>query len=1122
MDERVRADIIDNMKSGITMQRILSSNIPFVRQLDISTGYFDVGGYGLLRSALEESAKDGSFSMRLLLGKDAIVPTEGSFEKYAEKYRASDEDPGHSMKTSLDGSGLTADSMDDTASLIALLKRPNVQVRMGASRFNHSKCYILGNDSVLIGSSNFTRGGLVGNYELNAGLYQPGVAEKTRDWFEGMWETARDVKEELIRVLSRSKFGTPPEPHEVYMKILFEKFRPMLGSLDAKAKGGMPLARFQQDAVRTALFIMSNFGGVIIADATGLGKTNMGMEILRQKVLSEGKKALLIAPAQVLRGMWEMKLEDVDVKVRKKLTAEYLSGDAVLERIQQYRDIDLVIVDESQNFRSSGADRRKNLMKLLSVGKRKQVVLLSATPINNSLMDLYYQLSLVTGGNDSYFYRTVGIPNLKSHLRDAASSEGLQRGLEKIQQLLDTVMVRRTRSYIKEVYRDDTINGSAIRFPQHEYRPIRYSLSSIFGNIFQRVLDDMDALTMAPYGIDQYNTDLSQKVRDEHKVRARLQTILLLKRFESSVEAVRVSLENKIRLYRYISNVLDSGRILRVRDFNRIMAKWNASDGADDSEHVVESDGQEEAEFFISELEKVEKESASGRYDLGLLKKDMDHDLKILNGLLEEVKGMTVDTKMDAVLATILREKALSTESGKVLIFTEYKTTARYITKVLKERLGRKTVHNANICCITGNTKQETRKEYVEGFAPKANLPDGEVLRKDEIDILVSTEVLSEGQNLQDCNYVINYDLPWNPMRIVQRTGRIDRLTSPYEVIHSRACYPDRELNKLLNLMAKLLHKIDTVNRAMGLDAELLGEEPTPRQFNGSIVPRIKALVSGGPEARDAIEKIERESDMMPLMTPVNELVRHIKDRGIEAMKEFPMGRRSGKRGDSQKAVLAYLQEKPERRVYFVVYDYSTMRAVVPDDDSEAIGLAMCCAAESKHLPMDGADNRESFNQLLKIDEVARKTIRGKNSSVRLLVKKAMSDRKRRHDKNVQEINKIIIAGIRSGQITKDDGEAAMNIVRSHSIRPWEDDISSLLAEYKRSNDAPALAAAIRQKGLWLGVVEEREWERPAESDQESDLRLVGAMFVTRESFDPLADKKGVEKMTREAANREY
>ena len=1116
MEERIRSDIIDNTKGGITMRKILSSNIPYVRQLDISTGYFDVGGYGMLRDVLEKAVKGGSFTLRLLLGKDAIVPAEGSFEKYAEQYQRREAGLEHSMKSSLDDRGLTAELMTDTASLIALLKRPNVQVRMGASRFNHSKCYILGNESVLIGSSNFTSGGLVGNYELNAGLYQPGVAGQTREWFEGMWAKARDVKDELVSVLSRSKFGAPPEPHEVYMKMLFETFRPLLGNMDQKATEGVPLTRFQQDAVRTALFIMSKFGGAVIADATGLGKTNMGIEILRQKVLGEGKKALLIAPAQVLRGMWENKLKEVDVKVRETITAEHLSREDALEDIRKYRRIDLVIIDESQSFRSSGASRRKNLMKLLSVGKRKQVVLLSATPINNSLMDLYYQLSIITNGDDSYFYRTVGIPNLKYHLRDAASSEGLQQGLEKIQQLLNYIMVRRTRTFIKDVYRDDTINGAKIRFPKHEYKPIRYSLSELFGNIFQRMLDDVGSLTMAPYGIDQYNMDLQEKDRNKHRVRAHLQTILLLKRFESSVEAVRISLENKIKLYRYIRNILDRGMILRVRDFNKIIGKWTASEGVNDAEHDTERDSREEAEFVIGELEKVAEERADGRYDLARLKADMDHDIRILDGLLTAVGKITVDAKMDSVVSTILRERALETESRKVLIFTEYTATARYITKVLKDKLGEKTGFKANICCITGNTKPRTRKEYVERFAPKANLPEGESLEKPDINILISTEVLSEGQNLQDCNYVINYDLPWNPMRIVQRTGRIDRLTSAYDVIHSRACYPDRELDNILNLWEMLIHKINTVNQAIGLDSELLGEEPTPKQFNVNVVPRIKALVGGGAAADDTITNIERESDMMPPTTPINELFRHIKEKGIDAMKEIPLGRRSGKKGAAQKAVLAYLQEKPEHRVYFVVYDYSSGKTIVPDDDTEAIELVMCGDGEPLHLPMDGNDNRESFNQLLKIDNAARKAIREKNSSILLLVEKRRYNRKQKHEKNIKAINRIVLDGIRNGKLTKQDAEATLKIVRSRNIRPWEDDIDGLLAEYRNENDPAALVTAIRKKGKFLGYIEEQTQEANPKAGPEPDLKLVGAMFITGVTFDPLADKKGVEKQIHE------
>lgn len=1116
MGERVRADIIDNSRDGITMQKILSSNIPFVEQLDISTGYFDVDGYGMLRDTLEKVVAKESFAMRLLLGKDAIVPAEDSFEKYAERYVVRKDDLERSVKSSLDQSVLAAESLTDTASLLALLERPNVQVRMGASRFNHSKCYILGNEFVLIGSSNFTAGGLVGNHELNAGLYQPGVAGQTREWFEDMWGMARDAKDDLISVLNRSKFGAPPEPYEVYMKMLFEAFRPLLGNMNEKAEEGVSLTRFQQDAVRTALFIMSKFGGVMIADATGLGKTNMGMEILRQKVLGEGKKALLIAPAQVLRGMWENKLKEVDVKVRETVTAEYLGRETGLEDVQKYRNIDLVIIDESQNFRSSGAGRRKNLMKLLSVGKRKQVVLLSATPINNSLMDLYYQLSIITGGDDSYFYRAVGIPNLKYHLKDAASSEGLKRGLEKIQQLLNYIMVRRTRSFIRDVYRDDTINGTEIKFPTHEYHSITYSLSELFGNIFQRVLDDMGSLTMAPYGIDQYNMDLPDKDRAGHKVRAHLQTILLLKRFESSVEAVRISLENKIKLYRYIGNVLERGKILRVRDFNRIMGKWSASEGMDDGydyEHDTVRDSPAEADRILNDLEKVATEEACDGYDLARLKADMEHDMDILGRLLAAVNGITVDTKIDAVISTILRERALERESGKVLIFTEYTATARYVTRVLKEKFSKRAGVAANIRCITGDTKPKTRKEYIERFAPGANLSEGEILEKDEISVLVSTEVLSEGQNLQDCNYVINYDLPWNPMRIVQRTGRIDRLTSAYGTIHSRACYPDRELNNILNLWKMLIHKINTVNQSIGLDSELLGEEPTPRQFNVNVVPRVKALAEGGAAAEGAIIEMERESDMMPLTTPINELFRHIKEKGMDAMREIPMGRRSGKKGATQKVVLAYVQERPEHRVHFVIYDYSSDKAVIPDDDTEAIEMAMCGDGEPLHLPMDGDDGRESFNQLLGIDRTARNAIREKNDRVLLSVEKARRGRRQKHEKNVRTINRIVLDGLRHGRITQQDAEAAMSVARSRNIRPWEDDIAGLLAEYEMGNDPAALVAAIKKKGRFLGYVEGQERESNVGVGPESDLKIVGAMFITGEAFDPLADKRGVEKL---------
>ena len=266
--EPIRKDIIDNTTDGITMQKVLVTGIPLVRKFDVSTGYFNVEGYGMLRKPLEDASQDNSFSMRLLLGRGSIPLPDDSFEMRAVRYvadatsrtaRGVDEPP--SVKAGLDSAEIDPKPQAETSSLIALLERPNVQVRIGSSRFNHSKCYILGDSSVFIGSSNFTAAGLVGNHELNAGLYQPGVAAETRKWFDRMWSDATDAKDDLLRVLKQSKFGVPPDPYDVYMKMLFEKFKPFLQRSDKARRKDLRLTAFQQDAVDTSMHVMGNYGG---------------------------------------------------------------------------------------------------------------------------------------------------------------------------------------------------------------------------------------------------------------------------------------------------------------------------------------------------------------------------------------------------------------------------------------------------------------------------------------------------------------------------------------------------------------------------------------------------------------------------------------------------------------------------------------------------------------------------------------------------------------------------------------------------------------------------------------------------------------------------------------------
>ena len=1075
---KIKKDIIDNISDGITMSVVLNSEIPYTTNLDISTGYFNVPGYAMLKDALNDVIQKNDFKMRLLLGKQALIP-DYNFEKKAKE----DHEDAMSLKSNLDDAELTLDAMSDTNSLISFLKMEQVQVRLGISRFNHSKCYIT-DDSAFIGSSNFTSGGLTGNYELNAGLYQPGVSATTRAWFDKMWDMSKDTKEELIQLLESSKFGVPATPYEVYIKMIFEKYRDLLTPDKEMPEYNIELAAFQKDAVHTALFILSEFQGALIADATGLGKTNMGMEVLRQKILKENRKVLLIAPSQVLGSMWEKKLREAGLSVRKQVTMESLGREGALEGYHEYRNIDFVLIDESQNFRSKNANRSANLAKIMTLGKRKQALLLSATPINNSIMDLYYQISVITRRDDTYFWRSIGIPDLYKHMRDAANKKGgLAAGLEKIQRLLDGVMVRRTRSYIQQTYPDDTVNGKKIKFPKHEYSPIHYSLSDLYGNVFERIPNDMKRLTMAPYGLERYNTQATDEEKAKHRVLAHLQIILLLKRFESSIEAVKKSLDNKIQLYRHIEKLAKKGKMIKIREFNRMITKWNyiinKTDSSDNSEDEMD-------EYLLKSIEESKTEQIGKHYNIKEFITDLSKDLQILEDLRTEIGKITIDKKIERVRDVIIKEKALESESKKVLIFTEYTTTAKYVLKELRNLFPDKVIE-----CITGNTKSKTRSSFIERFAPVSNLTDDQILEEMEIDILISTEVLAEGQNLQDCNYVINYDLPWNPMRIVQRIGRIDRLTSKYETVNSRACYPDKELDGILNLMGKLLDKIKTVDTVIGLDSELLGETPTPRVYNDHIKNKLEKLGKKGEAASDVILQMERDADLMIDNTPLNEIARRAKEIGVEQLRAMPLGRRSGKAGSKNICILAYSREKPQRYVYFVIYDFEKDQAYVPDDEYVAVNEARCLPDEATYLPMDDKDYKKSFVQLLHIDRKAREAIALNDDQIRKYVKTKQSS----YDKTRKQIRLILSDALKSRKVDIQSINRVSKIVNSTELQAWDNDLKNIISRYHDDHDPVALLSKIEAMGEKIGIKNE-----PSNLEEKIDydtMKLIGGIFIT-------------------------
>lgn len=1070
---KAEPDIIDNR--GHIMADVLNTNLGRIGFLDVSSGYFDVDGYGTVRDALDSAISGDSFRFRLLVGKDTLrQPSHDTFEKYLMH---KDEFP-PTLKSDLDNGEFDAAKIDNVAGLIAMLKRDNVQVRLGRSRFNHAKCYILGQSGAIIGSSNFTRPGLLGNDELNAGVFTTSTWIQIRQWYDRMWENAKDAKEDMLRILEQSKFGVPASPYQVYLKMLFEKYRRALIAMSERGNTvSQNLPKFQQDAVSVLLQTIDEHGGAILADSTGLGKTHIGLEVMRKK-MAENKKILLIAPAQVRDTVWMGKLEDAQISARM-IGIEELGGKEF--DIFKYKRYDFIVIDESQNFRSRNTGRRKNLMRMLSLGMgRKQVLLMSATPVNNSLMDLYYQVSIITGGKDDHF-ADMGIPDLYKYLRDAANHK-IDDGLEKIQLLLETIMVRRMRTFIREMYPDENLAGKPITFPKRVYRPIKYGMTNEFGNIYQNLLDTVNSLHMTPYGIETYNTALTDEERKKYAVLAHLQIILLLKRFESSIKAIMTSLDTKIRLFEYFGKLLENNCIVSPRELTRLMSRWNETE-------MSGNDCGEQEEKFMEELMKLPKQDA-GKYNVELMKKDVKSDLRQLRGYLKSLKGVHGDDKkIKAVTDTIRKDDALGTGGRKVLVFTEYTATATYVYECLKEEFPEK-----NVCLITGSVKKSARPEIIRTFSPASNLLEDEMddePPEDETDILVSTEVISEGQNLQDCNYVVNYDLPWNPMRLVQRIGRVDRLTSVHDTVHSRECFPDEKLDELLSLMGKLMAKIGDINDTVGLGSDLLGEKAVQKNFQGTTAKRLSVLAGDG-DPSDVTNQIERESDLMPAVSPFNEISSYVKNTGIMEMDGFPMGRRTGKTDKGRKVILAYVRDGTRRAFYSVIFDH-VKKSVRVVDDMEAFRLAKCPGDEEPYLPMDTDAGRESFELLLKVDTAARNAIK-KHSNKDKRIAAAIRKRLDKSEKAVGRMHAAVLEAAINGDLTEEDAEEAGSMLDLADLKQWGDYLDDLLDRYGTGKGVSLAIKDLKKIGKDMATRTAGETHETADPGK---LVLVGALFVS-------------------------
>lgn len=729
------------------------------------------------------------------------------------------------------------------------------------------------------------------------------------EWYEKQWTDAVDFKDTLIELLDASKFGTKEyTPYEIFLKALYEYFKDEMGD-EALGLGrsAVALAEFQDDAVKKARRILTRYDGVLVADSVGLGKTWIGKKLLEDFAYHRRQKALVICSAS-LREMWRRELATATI------AAEVIGMEEMGREnfdMRRYGDADVILVDESHNFRNDKANRYLALEQVVQLnggrgrdGNRKKVILLSATPINNDLYDLLNQIKLFTQAEPDYF-QDIGIGDLNAYFRRArtqARRNDAPAGTV-LFNLLEEIIVRNTRPFIRVAYPNATINGEPVRFPDRRLKTIEYNLGATYAGFYGEIVAAIDRLSLAPYKLEFYRkkeTVLNAHDHDWEQGREEgfigIFKTRFLKRLESSVEAFRLSLHRALTFESTYLDYLLDGKVVSSRDFQaamRYLERDNEDEPAPGS-MADELDAVAEAKAHIESLPNLNL----NQYDLRKLKHDVESDITLLQDLYDRTAPLV---EGDAKIAALKEVLAGELRGQKVLIFSTYKDTSRYVHRCLTDEASaewRRSCGDPIIRRIDSGNHPSERGHMLGLFAPVAN--DAHVNPEDEIDILISTDVLSEGQNLQDCGVTINFDLTWNPIRLVQRNGRIDRLRSPHETISIYNMFPEDELERLLRLVERLTNRIAQIDELGLLDASVLGEVVHPRTFN--TLRRIRA------EDGTVLDEEEERAELAGPETLLKQLKELLNRQGSDSMDALPHGIHSGLRRARAHGMFFYFQ----------------------------------------------------------------------------------------------------------------------------------------------------------------------------------------------------------------------
>jgi superfamily II DNA or RNA helicase len=865
--------IFDNIELdlGGHLVETLSESI----RIDAAVGYFNLRGWKLFGDVVRERDLGATPVARVLVGMVQGEPEEqvldhlqrtlegGPLEDVIDRKtaRARQQQAKLKFRQQLMRGAPTAQDEVTIRELRAQLSDGRVEIKLFTRRPLHGKTYICHRDDKIapivayVGSSNLTIAGLANNYELNVDVVDSDGAAKLDRWFEDRWadKFSIDVTADLIEIIDESWASeTPLAPYEVYLKVCWHLSRDVReGLIEYTLPPSMrdQLLEYQESAVKTLSRRIMTKGGAMLGDVVGLGKTITATATAMMLNEAEGYRTLIVCPVNLVK-MWEQ------YKERYALNATVVPYSMAAKRLPNLGRYQFVIVDESHTLRN---DTRQDYRALYDYIRNYdcRVLLLTATPYNIRFKDVGNQLGLYIDPDDD-----LGLqPQVAMSLDDrfAERLDGKTNTLEAFKRseepddwkrLMSEHLIRRTRSFVRKNYAlvDEQgkeyltfSNGTRFTFPVRVPKPLVHSFGEHDPAAKMEsveTLDAIDNLNLPRYNLSAYLLKSLELTPEEKVIVERFERGSghligfvrsgLYKRLSSCGYSFMLSLQRHIARNQLYIHAVENHLELPLGTLLDVMLTSSESD--DDAEEDYEGvepptsgDGQSEYETLRASTPKSVRWIRPSVFTPKLLD-DLKADTATLTGLLDKFGAWT--TGADSKLAEILKLLTETHPDEKVLIFTEYKDTANYVADALRAAgIGR-------VGIASGDTNNPT--DVARRFAPLSNMLGSATLTDIELNkiidpaaeyrVLVATDVLSEGQNLQDAHIVVNYDLPWAIIRLIQRAGRVDRVGQKSDEVIIYSLWHDG-VEHVLNLRQRIADRLHANAEVFGSDEQFFGSE---------------------------------------------------------------------------------------------------------------------------------------------------------------------------------------------------------------------------------------------------------------------------------------------------------